>query len=68
MAVIPSGFAPTPFNMSSTWGTIFTWETMKAPVRTPMMTPGVIVAFLSCFVKCNSLFKRVASDWNAWWS
>ena len=37
MAVMPSGLAPTPLSISSTWGTIFTWETMKAPIRTQMM-------------------------------
>ena len=51
IAVMPSGLAPTPLSISSTWGTIFTCETMKAPISTAMMHPGVMVAFLSCFWK-----------------
>ncbi len=51
MAVMPSGFAPTPLSICSTCGTIFTCETMNAPVRTQMITPGVMVAFLICLVK-----------------
>ena len=57
MAVMPSGLAPTPVSISSTWGTIFTCETMKAPTKTQMMTPGVMVAFLSCLLKYNSRFE-----------
>ena len=68
MAVMPSGLAPTPLSISSTCGTIFTCEMMNAPTSTAMITPGVMVAFLSCFWKNNSLFSRVASDWKAWWS
>ena len=57
MAVMPSGLAPTPLSISSTCGTILTWETMKAPIRTAMMTPGVMVAFLICLVEIQFAFE-----------
>jgi hypothetical protein len=65
IAVKPSGFCPTPKSISSTCGTIFTCDTMKAPSSTPMIAHGMIVAFFSAFSNLSSLVRRVASERNA---